>query len=514
MAAHEQHHRMPLLPARLVISGSWFLALPECVPARVASVVGTTQLHLLVEELCDRHGFGRLDCATLRSVCELSAAQSKPNLAALMQDFETLRDLAGPSHHATREERWSTILNVTANVRAHWQLGRGAPWDAGNASAFFAAREGRRVFLTRKGYLQHQDPSLALQEAWVDSQELDAWQKTMTERSIDLSGARGISAAPTMYGAQGSVWFATVTKLTHDAEQMAHLLLQGKLPPELWEATGDYLSVAKAHSAQVGGGLFQLDGDELIRLAPWVQTHMYHPPPPTSPLASAVSLQPSDDVRLDEITREYHARNMVVIDDFFSPEALRVLTDFVHEATIFYDVRPGYLGAYLQQGLDSPVLFQAIDELRQLFPDIIGDKRLKALWSYKIDGGVNQPALGVHGDEALVNLNVWLNPADEVGEEAGGGLQVWEEAAPTSWSFAEMNKCGSSRCRALLERSASVTIPYRRNRLVLFKSTLFHQSVGMRGFPATGYTRRRINLTFLFGDRPRGGSGSESRDEL
>ena len=510
--ANEQHRRMALLPARLELSGSWLLALPECVPARMASVASKAQLHLLVEELCDRHGFGPLNCATLRGVCELSAAQNTANLAALKQGFTDLRDLAGPSNHGTREERWSTILNVTAQVRAQWQLGRGAPWDAGtNASAFFAAREGRRVFLTRKGYLQHQDTALALQEAWVDSKELDSWQTTIAKRSIDLQGARGIDAAPTMYGAQGSVWFATVTKLTHDAEQMAHLLLQGKLPAELWEATSDYLSVAKAHSAQLGGGLFQLDDNDLIRLAPWLQSHLYHPPPPASPLASALSLQPSDDVRLGKITREYHTKNMVVIDDFLSPEALKVLTEFLHEATIFYDVRPGYLGAYVHQGLDSPVLFQAIDELRQLFPDIIGGERLKALWAYKIDGGDNQPALDVHGDDALVNLNVWLNPAEEVGEEAGGGLQVWKEAAPKSWSFEEMNKCTSARCRAMLERSASVTIPFRRNRLVLFKSTLFHKSVAMRGFPATGYARRRINLTFLFGDR----SGTSKRkDEL
>lgn len=173
-------------------------------------------------------------------------------------------------------------------------------------------------------------------------------------------------------------------------------------------------------------------------------------------------------------------------------------------------MRPGYLGAYVHQGLDSPVLFQAIDELRQLFPEIVGEQRLKAMWAYKIDGGSHQPALSVHGDEANVNLNVWLSPEEEVGEDAGGGLQVWTKAAPSSWSFTEMNKCDSRRCHAHLERSASVIVPFRRNRLLLFKSSLFHQSVGMDGFPAVGYRRRRINLTLLFGDRP----GCRSKDEV
>lgn len=500
-------------------------ALPECVPARVATLwldgesfeVANAQLASHVEDICDLHNFGLLDCATLRSVCELSAAQSKPNLMANRQSFETLQDLAAPPGHGSRVERWATIINVTARVRAQWQLGRGSPWsnqgmlaaDA-NASAFFAAREGRRVFLIRKDYVLKQDQATALSEAWADMTELQAWRHTHTERMIDLHGARNLGAVPTMYGAQGSVWFATVGKLLHDAEQMAHLLLQGKLPPELWEATSNYLNAAKAHSATPGGGVFQVEGDELLRLSPWLQTHLYHPPPPAAPLERALSLRPSDTWRLGEITRQYHDEHLVVVDDFFSPDALRLLTDFVREATIFFDVRPGYLGAYLHQGLDSPILFQAIDELRELFPEIIGEQRLTAMWAYKIDGGTSRPALSVHGDSANVNLNVWLNPDEEVPMEAGGGLQVWKEAAPSSWSYEEMNKCKSPRCQALLARSASVTVPFRRNRLLLFKSTLFHQSVDMHGFPANGYSRRRINLTLLFGDRP----GSKGKEEL
>lgn len=154
-------------------------------------------------------------------------------------------------------------------------------------------------------------------------------------------------------------------------------------------------------------------------------------------------------------------------------------------------------------------------ELRALFPAIIGAQRLKALWAYKIHGGADQPALHVHGDEANLNLNVWLNPAEEVPEAAGGGLQVWKEACPDAWPFGEMNKCQSARCQKLLERSPSVTVPFRRNRLVLFRSTLLHKSGEMKGFPATGYARRRINLTLLFGERPGAAErGEKPKEEL
>ena len=47
--------------------------------------------------------------------------------------------------------------------------------------------------------------------------------------------------------------------------------------------------------------------------------------------------------------------------------------------------------------------------------------------------------------------------------------------------------------------SDRIEVAYEQNRAVLFNSNLFHASQPPRFAP--GYTNRRINLTFLFGDR-------------
>ena len=46
---------------------------------------------------------------------------------------------------------------------------------------------------------------------------------------------------------------------------------------------------------------------------------------------------------------------------------------------------------------------------------------------------------------------------------------------------------------------ANVTVPYKQNRVVLFSSHLFHKTDSFRF--KKGYKNRRINLTFLFGNR-------------
>ena len=45
----------------------------------------------------------------------------------------------------------------------------------------------------------------------------------------------------------------------------------------------------------------------------------------------------------------------------------------------------------------------------------------------------------------------------------------------------------------------NVTIPYQSNRMVLFNSNLWHRTDNFKFKP--GYTKRRINITWLFGDR-------------
>lgn len=94
-----------------------------------------------------------------------------------------------------------------------------------------------------------------------------------------------------------------------------------------------------------------------MRLSGFYQAVLYLPPPPAQPLQRV--LAPIEAPRLRQLVERYQEDDLVVVDDLFTEEALGVLLQYCHEATVFQDTRHGYLGAYLHQGLDSPVLLQA-----------------------------------------------------------------------------------------------------------------------------------------------------------
>ena len=106
--------------------------------------------------------------------------------------------------------------------------------------------------------------------------------------------------------------------------------------------------------------------------------------------------------------------------------------------------------------------------------------------------------INVHADFARVNLNFWITPDGANLDPQAGGLIVYNEPAPPSWSFAEYNKDEGKIRDFLKSRNAeSQRIPYRCNRAVLFNSSLFHETDTIHF--KEGYENRRINVTYLFG---------------
>ena len=81
-----------------------------------------------------------------------------------------------------------------------------------------------------------------------------------------------------------------------------------------------------------------------------------------------------------------------------------------------------------------------------------------------------------------------------------GGIKVYCAAAPDSWSFQKYNR-NTDKIYKLLNDSGSncKNIPYRFNRAVLFNSDYFHETDKIDF--KEGYESRRINVTYLFGNR-------------
>ena len=62
----------------------------------------------------------------------------------------------------------------------------------------------------------------------------------------------------------------------------------------------------------------------------------------------------------------------MVVDDFLTPDALERLWRFCLDATVWYQVKRGYLGAYLVDGFGTALALQIADELRARLPGIFG----------------------------------------------------------------------------------------------------------------------------------------------
>jgi len=205
--------------------------------------------------------------------------------------------------------------------------------------------------------------------------------------------------------------------------------------------------------------------------------------------------------RVAEISETWRTARpqIVVIDDLLTAEALEKLRRFCLDSTIWRAIYDGgYLGAFPEHGFAPPLLAQIAEELRAVYPVIIGDYPLLHFWAFKYDSSLR--GINKHADFAAVNVNFWITPDEANLDPEHGGLVVWDVAAPLDWDFAKYNAADDD-IRAFLERENAkpVTVPYRANRAVVFDSDLFHETDTIHFKP--GYENRRINVTLLFGRR-------------
>jgi hypothetical protein len=88
-------------------------------------------------------------------------------------------------------------------------------------------------------------------------------------------------------------------------------------------------------------------------------------------------------------------------------------------------------------------------------------------------------------------------------KSSGGGLIIYHDLpadGPKGWMGARTHDIEEVNRQKWVGRR-NITVPYRRNRMVLFDSGRYHRSASYNFKP--GYRNRRINLTYLFGPNPR-----------
>ena len=226
-----------------------------------------------------------------------------------------------------------------------------------------------------------------------------------------------------------------------------------------------------------------------------------------SPFPMANPIRKSSYSNADWGSSVFLERNILVVDNFLTDEALRSLRRYLLTSSIWNtEPKESFVGATISEGIMThPVTVQLPAEIAKAFPRIFcrEKRRLKQAWAYSYHNfeGVQQEGIGIHADESAINANLWIG-SDETNAEDENGLVVYGKEAPLEWDFKEYNNAGE-RARArlvqFLEDSPWYNIKFRNNRLVLFNGNMFHKSMPLA--IGAGYNRRRINLTFLFGQR-------------
>ena len=155
-------------------------------------------------------------------------------------------------------------------------------------------------------------------------------------------------------------------KLQHDAEQIRRLCSDGRIDRSFDKIADAYEQVLAALPSDAPPDEpLALDNREWRRIAPAYNRPLYLP---EAPAAAKGAVNP--DLNSGEIERAYResAPNLVVVDDFLTADALERLWRFCLDATVWYQVKRGYLGAYLVDGFGTALALQIADELRASSP--------------------------------------------------------------------------------------------------------------------------------------------------
>ncbi len=286
-------------------------------------------------------------------------------------------------------------------------------------------------------------------------------------------------------------------KLEHDREQLLYLLGRGALD--------DSFSTTVDAYAQAIADLHGVDANTHVRRAEmkgehWRTLERTYNRPVHLPEIAAPDPLINPDLEIDEIEARYRAGDphIVCVDDLLAPDALTALREFLYRATIWYDIKPNYLGAYFIEGFANRLTLGIAEALRNALPGVFGEHRLTQAWAYKY--GPRLTGIPVHADAAAVNVNLWIAPRHANLDPAGGGLRVYRSQAPRDWNFDRFN-ADQAAIRAFLGEKGSdhVTIAHACNRAVIFDSNLFHETDRIRFVDE--YQSRRTNVTMLYGVR-------------
>lgn len=301
-------------------------------------------------------------------------------------------------------------------------------------------------------------------------------------------------------------------KLEHDLAQLEHLGISGPQPAyrAALAALAAMPPAAAALTDPAGRPVLNLGSlrPESVRAQLFAQFNApHHLPRAYDVWDGDGTLNRAHDFAAHEVA--YLAGDIVVIDDFLSPEALVLLHTLSSEATVFNAAMPGgYIGAMHRDGWAPAVLAAVAHELEAALPAVFAGHSLRKWWAFKHDSRHAPDGIFAHADEAAVNVNFWITPDEaNIGArsaDAQGGLIVYEHhpddsafEAGQAQSYHSSSEERARRHEAVGTGRIQRVVPYKANRAVLFSSRKWHATDRHRFEGGLG--KHRVNLTLLFG---------------
>lgn len=190
----------------------------------------------------------------------------------------------------------------------------------------------------------------------------------------------------------------------------------------------------------------------------------------------------------------------VVIDSLLENESVDALWKWIIGTTGFFMQNDMNLKARFSDTLNMAVAYKISQELKYCLPNMLSGHSLQKVWSYKMSNEVAQ-GLGVHSDEGFINCNIWLTPSESNIDPSSGGLVIYKQTDIGDKKY-NVWKSNVTDDPFKLQKLRVIdfdnyTVPYRANRAICFRSSLYHKTDNI--VFKDGYIHRRVGVTFLFG---------------
>ena len=308
-------------------------------------------------------------------------------------------------------------------------------------------------------------------------------KKILSEEEFKLSISKGFR------------YEVSKNKLKHDIEQVSYLLKKKLVSKKFNNIVKKYKFIYSSLPKNSDPtDIFTLSKEFTYKLGPTFNNLIYYQPPDI--IEKKII---NDNKKVVTINSKKKFKYMV-IDDFLSKEVLDKLYSFCLTNSIWneFDYKNGYIGSFIENGFNTPLLLQISEEIRLQYPEILKKFPLTKAWAFKCNNQMK--GIKIHADFAAININFWITPDKANLNKNTGGLLIWDKEAPKNWDFEKYNNNHLAIKNFLKKKKSKMKrIKYKSNRVIIFNSNLFHASDNFNF--KKNYENRRINITLLYGKR-------------